>query len=110
MSMTSSNWPEPMADYAFIGLAGDFVRLVTPESEADPHALDSPLLVGFGAMVGRKPHYLVESTRQAVNEYVVIVGETAKGRKGTAVDRALNVLSQVDPEFMESRVRYGLST
>ena len=80
------------------------MRLVRPESEADPHALLLPLLVGFGAMVGRKPHYLVESTRQAINEYVVIVGETAKGRKGTAVDRALNVLSQVDPEFMESRV------
>ena len=108
--MTSSNWPEPMAEYAFTGLAGDFVRLVTPESEADPHALLLALLVGFGAMVGRKPHYLVESTNQAVNEYVVIVGETAKGRKGTAVDRALHVLAQVEPDFIESRLRYGLST
>ena len=72
MSMISSNWPEPMADYAFTGLAGEFVRLVSPESEADPHALLLALLVGFGAIIGPRPHYLVESTRQAVNEYVVI--------------------------------------
>jgi hypothetical protein len=99
-----------MDDSAFTGLAGDFVRLVEPESEADRHALLLVLLVGFGAMVGRTPHFLVEATNQAVNEYVVLVGETAKGRKGTAVDRALHVLKQVDPNFMESRVRYGLAT
>ena len=65
--MPSSNWPEPMADYAFTGLAGEFVRLVTPESEADPHALLLALLVGFGAMVGRKPHYLVESRLRKIS-------------------------------------------
>jgi hypothetical protein len=110
MAPTQQNWPEPMSEAAFHGLAGDFVRLVLPESEADPHALLLTLLIGFGCMVGRGPHYLTENTHQSVNEYLVIVGETAKGRKGTAVDRALHILRLVDQPYMESRVRYGLST
>jgi hypothetical protein len=34
-----SEWPAPMAQAAFCGLAGDFVRLVGPQTEADPAGL-----------------------------------------------------------------------
>ncbi|MGB8477671.1 MAG: DUF3987 domain-containing protein [Acidobacteriaceae bacterium] len=104
------SWPEPMSKDAFHGLAGDFVRLVLPETEADPQALLLTLLVGFGCMVGRKPFYQVESTRHGVNLFSVIVGDTSKARKGTATDRATDILSRVDAEFMTARRRSGLSS
>jgi hypothetical protein len=61
-------------------------------------------------MIGRKPFYQVESTRHGMNEFAVIVGDTSKSRKGTATDRAMAILAQVDPEFMASRRRSGLSS
>jgi len=109
-SFQQDNWPRRMSDAAYIGLAGDFVRLVSPESEADPHALLLCFLVGFGAMVGRKPHFLTEATNQGVNEFTVIVGDTARARKGTATDRVTDILKLVNPSFMESQTCYGLAT
>ena len=110
IQMTHDGWPEPMSQNAFQGLAGDFVRLVIPETEADPQALLLAFLVGFGCMVGRKPFYRVESTRHGVNLFSVIVGDTSKARKGTATDRAMDILSHVDPDFMATRKRSGLSS
>jgi hypothetical protein len=104
------SWPEPMSGDAFHGLAGDFVRLVLPETEADPQALLLAFLLGFGCMIGRKPFYQVESTRHGVNLFSVIVGDTSKARKGTATDRATDILSRVDEEFMATRKRSGLSS
>ena len=99
-----------MSAAAFYGLAGDFVRLVLPETEADPQALLVAFLVGFGCMVGRKPFYQVEDTRHGVNLFSVLVGDTSKARKGTATDRATKILSSIDPDFMENRRRSGLSS
>jgi len=107
---TPAHWPEPMSADAFYGLAGDFVRLVLPETEADPQALLLAFLVGFGCMVGRNPFYLVESTKHFVNLFAVIVGDTSKARKGTATDRATDILSRIDPDFMKTRRRSGLSS
>jgi hypothetical protein len=103
-------WPEPMSRDAFYGPAGEFVRLVLPETEADPQALLIAFLVGFGCMVGRSPFYQVESTRHGVNLFAVIVGDTAKARKGTATDRAMHILELTDSAFMSSRRRSGLSS
>ena len=87
-----ADWPEPMDGNAFYGPAGDFVHLVLPQTESDPQALLVAFLVGFGAIVGGQPFYQVEDTRHAVNEFAVIVGKTAKARKGTATDRAMRIL------------------
>jgi hypothetical protein len=105
-----SDWPKPMGEAAFHGPIGDYVRLVSPQSEADPHALLLTGLVTFGARVGHSPHFMVESTRHGVNEFLVLTGDTAKGRKGTATDRSVDVFSLVDPEFMKTRKVSGLSS
>ena len=46
----ASSWLEPMGEAAFQGVAGDFVRLLLPETEADPAALLLTFLVGVGSM------------------------------------------------------------
>ena len=103
-------WPEPMQAAAFQGLAGDFVRLILPETEADPAALLMTFLVGAGCMIGRQAHYQVGATRHGVNLFSVVIGETSKARKGTATDCALDMLAKVDAGFMSSRLRSGLSS
>ena len=103
-------WPEPPAPEAYVGLAGDIVRAIEPHTEADPVALLAHVLVGFGSMIGRTAHYVVEATPHYANEFVVLVGRTAKGRKGTAEDRVRAILQPVDPEWNRDHVVDGLSS
>ena len=106
----SPGWPQPMSQAAFHGPAGDFVRLAAPHTEADPAALLMAFLVGVGCMMGRGPHYQVEDSRHGMNLFTVFVGETSKARKGTATDRALKLLREIDPVFMSNCCCSGLAS
>jgi hypothetical protein len=103
-------WLDPLADAAFLGLAGEIVRTIEPQSEADPAALLAQLLVGFGAALGRTANFQVEGSRHHLNEYVILVGQTSKARKGTSWDRIRKVLEYADPQFVEDRILGGLSS
>ena len=94
-SSSGNNWPEPVADAAFHGLAGEFVRMVEPNTEADPAALLMQFLVAFGALVGRGPHFKVEGDEHHANLNLLLVGATAKGRKGTALGRVRGVYERI---------------
>lgn len=109
-SQRKARWPDAMNSAAFDGLAGDFVKLVLPETEADPHALLVTFLVGIGCILGRTAFYQVEATRHHVNLFSVLVGNSAKARKGTATGRVLDILKRVDGKFVATRKRGGLSS
>lgn len=103
-------WPEPLAEEAFHGVAGELVRLIEPHSEADPAALLLQFLIAWGSLAGRGPHYLAEADRHHSNEYVVIVGATAKGRKGTSWGHIKSILNAVDSYWTQERLVYGLGS
>jgi hypothetical protein len=103
-------WLKPPAPIAFHGLAGDFVRVVEPHSEADPVALLVQTLAFFGAVIGRGPYFPVEADRHGLNLFVVLVGETSKGRKGTSSSRVRSVFSQCDSAWANTRILSGLSS
>lgn len=104
--------PPPLAlpDSALHGLAGDFVRLVEPHTEACAAALLGQLLVGFGNLIGRGAYFLTEADRQHTNEYLGLVGDTAKGRKGTSWGHVRKLFETLDPDWTKDRVQHGLST
>jgi hypothetical protein len=104
------DWPRPMGQAAFHGPAGDFVRLALPETEADPHALLICLLVAVGCAMGRTPHHMINVTRHGTNLFTLLVGRTSEGRKGTAANQALEMIRLIDSDFMDKRVRSGLSS
>ena len=106
----AAKWPESMAPESFHGLAGEFVNLVGPQSEADPASLLIQMLVGFGSMVGPSPYFVVEDTRHHVNLFNVIVGLSSKSRKGTSLNRAKSLLKSVDPVWSSACVHSGLSS
>ena len=81
-----AGWPQPPAVEAFHGICGEIVHTLEPETEADPVAILTQLLVSFGAAVGRGAWFQVEATRHHGNEYMCLVGDSARGRKGSSWD------------------------
>jgi Protein of unknown function (DUF3987) len=102
-------WPTPPAAGAFHGLLGQIVEKIAPQTEADPVAILAQLLVGCGALIGRGAFFQVEATLHHPNEFVVLVGDSAKARKGSSFDHVARLLGQTDPAF-PSRLTTGLSS
>ena len=101
---TTSPKLDPAALY---GLAGDFVRLADPHSEAAPAAVLVQLFSGFSNLVGPSPRFMVEATSHRARLFVVIVGASAKARKGTAWQHVRTLLRAVDPFWAADRVGGG---
>jgi phage/plasmid primase-like uncharacterized protein len=99
-----------MAPEAFVGLAGDIVRMIEPHTESDPAGLLLSAHAFFGNCVGRGPHYLVESTQHGLNLFVLKVGDSSKARKGTGEGRVLSLFRNVDEEWASQRLHTGLSS
>ena len=100
-------WPEPLNDAAYHGLAGEIVRAIEPLTESDPAAILLQVLVAFGALVGRGPHFRVEHDEHHTNLFILLVGETSKARKGTSWGRVCEVFRAL-PDF--PREQSGLSS
>jgi hypothetical protein len=105
-----ANWPASLSYAAFDGLAGVFVNVVEPESEADPAAMLVQFLVGFGNLIGRGPHFVAGADCHYTNLQAVVVGDTAKARKGMSWGHALQILRLVDTDWGRDRVKSGLAS
>jgi len=106
----TSPWPEPLAPITFHGLAGDFVRAIEPHTEADPAALLISFFVAFGSVVGRGPHFVADAAKHYTNLSVVLVGRTARGRKGSSWAQVRRPLETVDSNWASGRIQLGLSS
>ena len=104
------SWPPPLDRAAYYGLAGRIVTKIEPHTEADPVAVLISLLVMIGNAAGRDAHVSVEADRHAGAEYVVLVGSTSSGRKGTATGQARRLAARADEEWAKSRIVSGLSS
>jgi hypothetical protein len=107
---TVPQWPDPIHEDGFYGVAGDVVRLIEPHTESDPAALLVQFLIGWGNLAGRGPYYQTENDRHHTNEYAVICGTTSKGRKGTSWGRIRGLLETVDEHWNANCMLYGLGS
>ena len=98
-----------LSEKALYGLAGDFVRTITPFTEADPAGVLLATLIEFGCAVGYGPHFYIGNTRHGTAEFGLLVGHTGVGRKGTAQDEAEYIFTMAGPEFCP-RIASGLSS
>jgi hypothetical protein len=101
-------WPTLHPD-AYYGIAGEFVKRIEPESEADPVALLVTLLNGFGSIVGRESWFVAGGERHHVNTSVCVVGDSSRARKGTSRAYVKAALVGVDEAWDKRRVN-GLSS
>ena len=108
--VTPGPWPEPMADDAYHGLAGQFVRTIAPHSEADPHALLVQFLIAAGCSIGRDAGWTIEGAWHPPLLWGWFVGKTSKARKGTSAGRVRQVFEMADAGWWREHVREGLSS
>ena len=102
-------WPEA-APEMFHGLAGDIVRLIEPHTEADPVALLVQFLTAFGSAIGRSAHFTAEADQHFGNLFVVLVGISSKGRKGTSWSHIKKLFAQADAHWEAFCLQSGLSS
>lgn len=102
-------WPK-LDPEALHGPVGEAVRIITPETEADPAAMLATMLTGLGAMIGSGPHVVAGHAPHAARLFVMIAGDTASGGKGTSLAAARLVLDRVDPDFMSVRSLGGFGS
>jgi hypothetical protein len=76
-------WPV-LSKAAMRGLAGDFARVATKRSEADPVAVMMTAMTGIGALLGRARCIRVGDTEHHPRLMCALVGATARARKGTS--------------------------
>ncbi len=105
-----SNQKPVLREEALYGLAGEIVKAIDPYTEADPVAILTNLLVGFGNIIDRGPYFRVEETKHFTNLFAVYVGATSKGRKGQSWSTPRRVLEAVDPQWARKKVTSGLSS
>ena len=105
-----TGWPTAADDAAFHGPAGEFVLRTEPHSEAHPMALLAQFLVAFGTACGRGAHYQVEADRHYPNEFCILVGASAKGRKGSSWGHVRRLLHEADHGFVQCCLASGLSS
>jgi hypothetical protein len=104
-----AGWPAPPDPAIYHELLGQIVNRIAPHTEADPVAILTQLLVAFGATVGRRAWFTVEATRHAPNEFMLLVGDSSRARKGSSWDHVRRLLAEIDPSI-EPRVLTGLSS
>jgi hypothetical protein len=104
-----AGWPAPPDRAVYHELLGEIVGRIAPHTEADPIAILTQLLVSFGAAVGRGAWFQVEATRHHPNEYMCLVGDSARARKGSSWDHVRRLIIDADPS-LEPRVLTGLSS
>jgi hypothetical protein len=104
------DWPAPPKPEAFHGLAGDIVRTIAPHTEADDVAILGQFLVMFGNAVGGSPHVQVGADLHGTNLFIVLVGQTSRGRKGTSEGQARRILAGADASWAKERIVRGLSS
>jgi hypothetical protein len=92
------------------GLLGDYLKAIEDSTEADLAGILVSKLVAFGNCVGRGPRFSVEGDYHHCNEFLVTVGRSAKGRKGTGLGRSTALLQTADPEWHEKQIASGMSS
>ena len=101
-------YPKPMGDDAYYGIAGRFVRLVQPHTEADPSWMLLAFLAYAGNVFGRRA-YIKRDGYHHPNLYVCGVGSTSAGRKGTALFLVEQFFKGIDDDWLKS-IQSGLSS
>ncbi|MGH3077236.1 MAG: DUF3987 domain-containing protein [Gaiellaceae bacterium] len=86
---------------ALHGPAGEYALAVAPYTEACPAAVLVSSLVAFGNAVNRNVFVPTGATTHHTNEFVLLVGPTAIGRKGDGMTIGIRPIELANPEWRE---------
>lgn len=94
-------FPEPMRPEAFHGVIGQIAQLMSQHCESSLEVLLLHGLVIIGNIAGRSAYVYGGGPKLFPNEFSVFVGETARGRKGTAYTMWEHLAQMVNPDWFE---------
>jgi hypothetical protein len=86
---------------AFHGIIGDIAQIMVEHCEASPEVLLLHGLVIVGNIVGRSAYVYGGGPQLFPNEYAVFVGDTARGRKGTAYAMWEHLAKRANPDWFD---------
>jgi hypothetical protein len=110
-SVPDAEWPAPLREVAYHGPIGRLVQAIAPHTEADPAGLLLQALTFFGSIVGRHPYFEAESARHFPVLFVVLVGVSAKSRKGSSFATVKAPMVLLDPDLdRPGRLEEGLAS
>jgi hypothetical protein len=104
------SWPLLNTEHAHIGLPGEIVAAIEPNTEADPNAILINFLVAFGNAVGRYPYFQVEADHHYSNLFALFIGQSSIGRKGTSEGRVRQIMNVADEGWAMTCRHTGLSS
>ncbi len=102
-------YPAPLGEDAYYGIAGRFIRLVEPHTEADPSFMLIQFLAYAGNIIGRRAFVWAGADKHYANTFICGVGPTSSGRKGSAAGPAQLFFSGIDDDWVKS-IQSGLSS
>jgi hypothetical protein len=94
-------WPV-LPKAAMHGLAGDFARVATEGTEADPVAVMLTAMTGIGALMGRARFIWVGDTAHHSRLMSAMVGGTSRARKGTSWGPVMRLLRRAEKIIQEA--------
>ena len=97
-----------MGAAAFTGVFGEFVGLTASETEADKAALLGHYMAYFCSYIGRRVYSMADGAIHYPNLFFGLVGESSKGRKGTAHKRVKQLWQHAVPDFVDFNIMNGL--
>ena len=95
---------------AMAGLAGEVASVLSEASGADPAAVLLTFLALLGNAAGPQPHARFGGADHPARLFVVLVGDAATGRKGTALGAVEALFTEADPDWANDRVLFGLQS
>lgn len=96
-------------DAALHGLPGEVVRTIAPYTEADNAAVLASFLTIFGCYVGPSPRMIAGGVHPA-RLHTLIIGRSAKARKGSSVFPLLQIFEQIDPDWTQNQIVGGFGS
>lgn len=87
-----------LGEDGYHGIFGDIAKDIAPGTEASKAAVYLQTLVLFGNAIGRGAHWKINSDRHGTNEFAVVVGKSAKAKKGTSLSIAESIIQTMDPD------------
>jgi hypothetical protein len=99
-----------MSPEAYHGIFGEVTGVLAPHTEADPVGILACLLAYFAAAVGAGPHFRLSGATHSARINVLVVGDSARARKGSAEAMARWVMRSADPAITSERRATGLNS
>jgi hypothetical protein len=86
------------------------VRTIDPLTEADPYGILAATLVMLGNWTGRRYHLRIGADRHYAAQQLILTGQSALSRKGTACNIAKAAMHVFDEDWSRDNIFYSLNS